>query len=135
MNKRGFSKTLEATIAIVLILSFIFYFTPSNEGAEAAMPQTVQDAQQFILEQISSDENLRNCALAATTTGTCNDVGCGVIDNFVKKHTPPGYTALCEVCTTANTCSKNVPLDKSVYTDSVFISGAHARVVRVYFWK
>jgi len=133
MNKKGFGKTLEATIAIILILSFIYYFSPKPLTKESDLPENVKEAQKFILEEISATKELRDCVLAAPE-GKC-DPGCTKVENLVKKHTPPGYAFACEICPTAGTCSSNVPLDKSLYTNSIFISANNPKVVRIYFWE
>ena len=135
MNKKGFAKTLEATIAIILILTFIFYFTPKSLSEDPSIPVNVMESQSFILEQISTDPAFRNCILQdppPAGVGTCEAV-CDAVNKFVRDKKPFGYSFACEVCASANTCTSN-PLDVSLYTDSVFLSGTNPKVVRIYFW-
>ena len=140
MNKKGFAKTLEAGIAVILVLVFIYYVLPKQtpEGTMLRVPEQVKTTQSFILQEISTKENLRNCALYAATTGKCEDIPCQNIVSLINSNTPPGYTSACEICATANTCAANLnlPTDVSLYTDSVFLSErTTSKVVRLYFWR
>ena len=140
MNKKGFAKTLEAGIAVILVLVFIYYVLPKQSPEQTALdiPENVKTAQSFILQEISTQEALRNCALYAVTEGKCEDIPCQNIVPLINKHTPGGYSSACEICATANTCATNLnlPTDVSLYADSVFLSDrAASKVVRVYFWK
>ena len=136
MNKKGFGKTLEATIAIILILTFIFYFTPKPLSKEPSIPVNVMEAQSFILEQISTKDSFRDCLVQTAAVGKCETV-CRAVNNFIKHkdNKPFGYTAACEVCDSASTCyTDNLPINVSLYTDSVFLAGKFPKVVRIYFW-
>ena len=137
MNKKGFGKTLEATLAILLILTFIFYFTPKQEPESTTLPENVAEAQAFILQQISTKTSLRDCVLNPTSVGNCNKITgtCSNIESFVNANKPHGYQHRCEICPTASTCSGNLPTDVSLYTDSIFVSGPDPKVVRIYFWE
>jgi|TARA_Y100000310_G_scaffold225672_1_gene227734 hypothetical protein len=136
MNKKGFAKTLEATIAIILILTFIFYFTPKSLSEDPSIPANVMESQAFILEQISTTPSLRDCLVQSAAVGKCETV-CLNVSDFVQDNDnkPFGYTAFCEVCNSANTCAGDLPLNVSLYTDSVFLSGKFPKVVRIYFWS
>jgi hypothetical protein len=140
MNNKGFAKTLEAGIAVILVLVFIFYVLPKQAPEQTVLriPENVDTAQSFILQEISTQEDLRNCALYAATTGKCEDIPCQNIFALITSNTPAGYSSACEICATANTCATNLnlPTDVSLYTDSVFLSDrAASKIVRVYFWK
>lgn len=137
MNKKGWTKTFEAALAVIFIFGFIYYFTLQQEPQETAgIPANVETAQSFILQEISTTEQLRTCALRAATAGDCAQAGCPTITRLVADHAPGGYSFACEICTTANTCLQaQLPTDVSLYTDSIFLSGAQSKVVRVYFWK
>lgn len=139
MNKKGIGKILEAVIAILLVLSFIYFFTPKTEISDTDTPKNVEEAHKFILQQISSEKSLRDCAVDKTRFGDCSS--CNNIDVFVRKNIPFGYNYACEICLNATTCTtKTLPLDKSLYTDSILISGnpsnrsETSKVIRIYFW-
>lgn len=140
MSKKGFAKTVEAALAVIIVLMFIYYVVPRQAPEETAlrMPENVKTAQSFILQEISTQEHLRKCALYAATTGKCEDIPCQTIVSLISSNTPAGYSSACEICATANTCAQNLnlPTDVSLYTDSVFLSERTAsKVVRIYFWK
>ena len=63
MVKRGYLKTLEAVIAIVIVLIFIFSFGVSNLGVGEVTPKNVKDAQKFIFKTILNNNTLRDDVL------------------------------------------------------------------------
>jgi sulfur relay (sulfurtransferase) DsrF/TusC family protein len=59
------------------------------------------------------------------------------VQSFIASQAPFGYQVACEVCNSAISCVDfGFPLDKSVYTDSVFIAKKPVtKVLRVYFYE
>lgn len=136
VNKKGFIKTLEAVIAIILILTFVYVFTPKEQETPQETPLDIQDVQRFILTEVALNETYRNCIIT-TQPGSCTTSAClQQINAFIDKHTPSGYANSCEICRKAISCtSQPLPLDRSIYTDSVFVGHTvSSKVFRVYFW-
>ncbi len=135
VDKKGFVKTLESILGIVLVLSFTLYITNRDNESKPETPAAVKEAQRFILEEVSRNQTFRSCMLSASN-GECATVGCTIIADLVNKQTPPGYVNSCEICDKAISCtSVSLPLDKSIYADSAFISAVQSKVLRVYFWE
>lgn len=135
VNNKGFIKTLEAVIAIILILGFVYAMTPTQEPKAEPTPLNIRDVQQFILNEVALNKTFRNCITSAQPS-SCG-AGClQQINAFIDKNTPSGYENMCEVCTRAISCSsQQLPLDRSIYTDSIFIGHASSsKIFRVYFW-
>ena len=136
VNNKGFVRTLEAVIAILIVFGFVVLLSPLNKRPQPETPFTVTDAQHFLLEEVALNTTFRTCITGAATTGACTNGCLARVDQFIKEHTPPGYQHGCELCQRASSCTTTaLPLDKSIFTDSVFISGDTSKILRVYFWE
>ena len=92
MVKQGYIRTLEAVIAIVIILLFIFTITPKNITNPSDIPVQVKTAQTYILQSIAEDgSGLRGAVLAANVPDTPDDpgyaehpgyIGCSDVSDF-----------------------------------------------------
>ena len=135
VNKKGFIKTLEAVIAIILILGFVYAMTPKQEPKAEPTPLNIRDTQQFILNEVALNKTFRNC-ITSSPVSACDNGCLQQINAFIDKNTPSGYENSCEVCARAISCSSNqLPLDRSIYTDSIFIGHTtSSKIFRVYFW-
>jgi hypothetical protein len=138
-NKKGVVKTLEAVIAVVALLAFILIILPEREIPTGEVPAEIETAQQAILDEISLNKNYRDCITigSAAYQGKCQGGCLSSVESFVAAKTPAGYQAACEVCNSAISCVDfGFPVDKSVYTDSVFIANKPVtKVLRVYFYE
>ena len=136
MNKKGFVRTLEAVIAVIIVLGIILVVTPEPASRQSETPESLKEAQSFILDRISANEAQRTCIqrLAPTASGECSYL-CSDIDLFVRQNQPKGYDYRCEICNNSSTFSPSLPLDKSLYTDSRLIATNPAKVLRLVFWE
>ena|SRR3989344_3863273 len=148
-GKKGFIRTVEAVIAIVLLLSLIlFVFSGDNEILNRT-PEAVKDANSHIINEFLHNNTFRNC-FSNTEEGNCNDrlmsvIGTSenrnckdIVTDFISKSLPSGYSSACEVCKTSKSCANlNIPQDKSVYPKSGFIyseAKKEGRIIRVYIF-
>jgi len=151
MNNKGFLKTLEAIIAIVILLGFILYIIPSGDEKDISKPFVVKNAQTYILDEIMYNVELRNCVADLSNPGgicdnllqgDCADRITGV-DGIINKNIPFGYSVHCEICETSISCSNIASVDaieNNVYIDTRFISKDPSdpqslKVIRLYMWK
>ena len=135
-NKAGILRTLEAALAIAVLLGLLYVIIPEPEKATGDIPYEIRNAESFILTHIESDDALRSCVMASKP-GICSCTG---LNTLIDDNTPLGYESQCEICDTAVTCTDanqlNLPLDKAVYTDSILITKDNkAKVARVYFYE
>ena len=148
MDNKGFIKTLEAVISIVLLLGFIlFMLSMTKQNEVIAKPYNVKNAQTFILDQVLYDANLRSCVSNVVSSGKCSDIldaNCKSLltdenSGIIPKNTPPGYGADCEICqNTPASCADVSAGLKDIYTDARFIgkSGSNdLKVVRIYMFE
>ena len=140
METKGLIKTLEAVIAVLLILGLVLFILPQEQQTTGEVPVQVKIAQDFVLEEIALNKVHRACVLNANE-GAC-EIGClAHVKSLMLQSAPYGYTASCEVCDSALSCAAlQLPTEKSIYTDSIFISkkpagNAVTKVVRVYYYE
>jgi len=134
VNKKGFIRTLEAVIAIVLILSLIIYLTPAKE-LKVGVPSNVLEAREFIFKEILVNEELRdcisNCYIDCSENAICQEK----IKSFLGEHIPLGYDYLWEICDFSDKvgCGNYaLPEKKAVYSGAVFLSFGGGRVSKTF---
>lgn len=142
VNKQGYIKTLEAVIAIVIILIFTFAVTPKPTPSYA-LPSSVENAQAYILEEIERDEDVRKAIMAGTPTETADPMY-GLIDGIVAVNMPTGFAYTIGVCE-ESACSfsinpEGIPVDRSIYTAEAMIATdgettGTPRIVRIWMWR
>lgn len=158
MNKKGFIRTLESLIAIILLLVFVIYIYNGNATKiEVKIPEIVENANEYIINEFLNNNLYRNCFSKTNSFGLCSNAfisdstlnNCWDnnpsinpdtnINSFLKKAMPPGYTFSCEILQDQKSFS-TLPLetkDKSVYPKSGLIyseQNQQIRVVRVYIY-
>ena len=58
MDKKGYIKTIEAVIAIMAILIFLFTTFPDRSIKESDTPKIVKSSQEFIVNEILTNEEI-----------------------------------------------------------------------------
>jgi hypothetical protein len=149
MDNKGFIKTLEAVISIVLLLGFIlFMLSMTKQNEVSAKPFVVQNSQTYILDQVLYNANLRDCVSKAGSGGTCANIlsipdpNCAELftgtNGIITKNTPPGYETECEICPNAASCIQAGGILKDLYTDARFIGKSGSddlKVIRIYMYE
>ncbi|MBI2672619.1 hypothetical protein HYX16_06825 [Candidatus Woesearchaeota archaeon] len=147
-GKKGFIKTLEAIISIVLLLGLVLFIFSGNSNILKRTPQVVESTNTFVINEFLNNETFRNCFIN-TNSNLCTEIDffttsenrkCGeVIGDFLLKSAPTGYDNKCEVCISSKSCTDlNIPVDKSVYTRSGFIYSEkekEGRIIRNYIFE
>ena len=138
VNNKGYIKTLEAVIAIVIILIFTFAVTPRPEPSYQ-LPSSVENAQDYILEEIAGDDIVR-AAVMDFDPETPNDAY-DLINNIVAVNLPTGYAYTVGICV-ESACSSNstaIAESTSVYTAEAMIGSDGTvdtpRIVRIWMWR
>lgn len=137
MNKRGWLKTLEAVIAILLILLVIYSFIP-KAPKKTDLEDQLQSSKEAIAEGIMYNEELRKEIIDYPE----EPEDCSFSDELkelIDSHLPTGFGYNCRLCTETNCVIVNVPSNKDVYVTDVFISSTMERqdikIVRIAFWQ
>jgi|SRR3989344_5265373 len=145
--KKGFIKTLEAVIAVILIVSFLFYVINKSGVRESEVPKNIEEAQRFILNTVSENKTFRECIIKSGVS-VDNGLACKIdgadlgncvfgINQFIKKNIPAGYDYECEICGQVESCVDLPPetLKKSVYVKDSFIAAEQPKIFRLYIWR
>jgi len=164
MDKRGFIKTVEAIIAVLLIFVFIYYITP--KASDNKDLGDVKSLQAGILQGISENEEFRDCMIAADNPALLWVQGTDGIDNSFTEKIFSGFSPT--KCTPTNTQTKiqtfiesslppkfqqnyrlvicnegycGLPPEKdTVYTSAVIITSSvksqnyNPKIARLYIW-
>ena len=143
MNKRGFIRTLEAVLAIIIVFLFIFYAGKSKDGDERFV-QGIRSLQESILDEISKNDEFRECIVSGDIVafnkeveefeadgciGTDMDKCSKEVDCYIEGSLPPRYREkyAFTICSPENLGSCSIPGSISggeVYTSAVIISSS-----------
>lgn len=143
INKRGFIRTIESVIAIVILLGFILYiYDDGSSEIKTGIPENVEKANTYIINEFLHNETLRSCFVNNIGNGNCNsvlEINCkNKINDFLLKSVPIGYSSACEICKDSRSCTSfNFPKEKSVYPKTGFIYSniyKEGRIVRIYIY-
>jgi len=137
MKKKGYIRTLEAVIAIVIILIFIFTMMPKKEPNPKDVPPRVDAAQKYILQEIANTPELRQEAIE-TQEEDNECIEGGLIEQLIQANVPPGYSYACAVCSSTGCVFMPEGVTTSVYMDDILITPDDAtlgpKIVRLWFW-
>ncbi len=146
-NKKGFIKTLEAVLAIIVLLSLIFILTPKTE-IDISKPNSLQQAHNIMFSEISQNISFRDCIFTLSgnkeinnppdfTNGNPSSDQCLTpINNFLEAYRPHSYIYLAEVCDKSASClTGDLPIEKQIYSESIMLASDTPKVFRIYFWE
>ncbi len=91
MNKRGFIRTLEAVLAIIIVFLFIFYAGKSKDGDERFV-QGIRSLQESILDEISKNDEFRECIVSSDINGF-NQIAEQEVSNCINQPQEPSLCA------------------------------------------
>ena len=134
VNKKGYIKTLEAVIAIILIATVSFILISQHVERPLEPPLIVQDAMSFINKKIEFDESLRSDVIRVRLETKEK------IESIINENKPKNYDFTCLICSNSNICFPvATPLEKNIYVSDVFISSSEKKqdpkIVRIWFWE
>ncbi len=136
MFKKGYMKTLEAVIAIILVLVATYTIIPRYVEPKPEQPLAIQDAQRFIVSSISQDDNLRAMLLT-------NDANApAALQIKLQENIPLNYDFVCAICPKTSACVLPTPLDKTVYMNDIFVASTiglklseqNPKIIRFWIW-
>lgn len=137
VNKKGYLKTLEAVIAIVIILLFTFAVTPKPEP-DYSTPYAVKASFDYIIDQVETNDTIRSLIMQSDTPAGLTKAN-NSVKGQVQENIPPGYDFSCNVCDMLACLSEAIPEEKSVYSRDVLISSdattQNPKVVRIWMWS
>ncbi|MBU4351639.1 MAG: hypothetical protein KKA65_05160 [Nanoarchaeota archaeon] len=140
VNKKGYLKTLEAVLAIVIILLFTFSVTPKPE-ADLSVPQNIKTTQGFILSEIENNNTLRSYIVNSDDSDVAYNLAYRNVDSLINLNMPGGYGYTFGICDMSS-CISNITslaLETSIYSQDILIATdgikQNPKVVRLWMWR
>lgn len=117
-NKKGFMKTLEVVIAVLITFIFVIFIIPQSELG-------VKDKKKAILEELHSDPSFRSCALVRNTD---------CIIDAINDVLPATYDFKVLITSRPDEAIDDLPR-KELYVDTFFFAEVdQPTIVKVYYW-
>lgn len=142
VSKKGYIKTLEAVIAIIIIVVISYTLIAQPTETPPDVPSIVKGAQKIIDQTIQFNETIRSLItkkeLPPPQSPGREELLKGV-QAIIDKQSPLGYDYTCAICSEPGKCLEYTPLDKNVYMTDVLIASSeeqqNVRIVRIWFWR
>jgi len=156
VNKKGYMRTIEAIIALVIILSVVFFTLPRNASDESSVPNIVKASQDAIIKQILLDNEIKDCVVKSIDDSCQADASLKIGD-IIEENQPKGYDyafMLCDnpicICSVTDTDCKKASgkspseINSNVYMTDLFISSTvqdainqedKHRILRFWMWN
>jgi hypothetical protein len=135
MNKKGFIHTLEAIIAILLLLGVLIISIGFNKTEIGEVPLEIKLIQKTVLNEIQNNEILR--------VSLFNDPYAD-IDNYLEEIINNKINYTFDVCGDIEIIcplSSDLPSEKNIYSDSIIIrinkedeENEEYRIFKLYLW-
>ena len=133
LDKKAYIRTVEAIIAIIILLMVVFFLIQERPEQKPDVPNRVEGAQNFILNELSYNETSRECIV---NNPLCeNSI---VFTSIVDENIPFGYNYSIKICDTTN-CVVPTPIDKNVYVSDIVIGSTienqNPKIIRLWIWS
>jgi len=140
VNKKGYIKTLEAVIAVILVVIISYMLVSSPTQLPSDVPLVVKGTQKVIGQNIQLNETIRTYLAKQELSSEEKTIVQELIKDRIDPHMPPGYDYTCLICSKPGGClAEYTPLDKSIYMTDVLVASSkeqqNVRIVRVWMWK
>ena len=123
MNNKGFLRILEAVIAIIIIFMFTYYITPKDTEKIDVEGEKIKLLQKTILNEISYNENFRDCILNNNQGGwdNCKSNIITYAEDLDKRYQGKISIVKCDIddinCKPCEVSSNNVYVSDVLITD------------------
>jgi len=147
VNKKGYLMTVEAIIALVIILSIAYIAIPKEAADEQTTPSIVESSQQAIVKEIAFNNELKSLVIDDQEGAEALPA----IGQIIEDNMPRGFKHAFKICSNPGLClcgqndadcqkpAGDIPADVNVYMSDVFISstlpGTQNKLVRFWMWR
>ena len=147
VNKKGYIKTLEAVIAIIIVIMVGYILIPRPTEPTPEVPSVVKGVQKVMVQSIQFNEGIRakltarNLPLPNQPEGQAliKDVNDSIARVIYPSNSPLNYDYSCMICSNPGTCLAKLPLEKSIYVTDVLIASStgqqNPRIIRIWLWN
>jgi len=120
-QKKGWIRIVEAFMAIVLLLGFVFVIliqvNPFSKGTSLLKTNNIK-----ILKVIETNFSLRNLVLASSPPINSNETNFpSELNESLIKNTLSGETCFLYICSVESECNLNEDIQKEVYSSEILI--------------
>ncbi|MBS3085047.1 hypothetical protein J4411_04015 [Candidatus Pacearchaeota archaeon] len=121
MNKRGWIKIIEAFMAIVLLLGFLFVII-GNYNSSQIDNSAVQKNNLAVLNGIENDLTLRNLVFLAELDSSSDDFGFPQgLKDYLEEKTPVGQNCSLYICSLESPCTLNSDVNTQIYSSQIIL--------------
>ena len=136
MNKGGWIRIVEASIAVVIILTVLFILSQKNRATQSSDDLT--DKSKRILDEIASTPSLREKVVLSPAADSTKDQ----LDSFLRLRIPDGTISYeLRICPLTDVCGKTeytpgeVYVAERVVSTIVESSGYKPQKIKLFLWR
>lgn len=138
MNKKGYIRTLEAVIAIIIILVFVFTVLQPKYRKESE-PSEIKLLQDVVINELEENDNYRNYILTENSDGL-DEINNYIESMIIEVGNYEYYLHIQGASEPLGIPSSNLPEDKKVYARGIMISatieeGYDPKIAVLYLWE
>ena len=120
-NKKGWIKIVEAFLAIVVLLGFLFIILAQYNFSNDEIG-TIKENNDMVLNGIQSNSSLRNSVFSIETPAHSDDGGFPEdLKDYIEKETLAGSSCLLYICEIGDVCLLTEEASNEVYSSEAFI--------------
>jgi hypothetical protein len=123
VNKKGFMRTLEAFVAIMMTILFVIFILPDNRT------DTVDSPNINVLEILSQDYTFRNCIIIENYT---------CVQSYFDEHIDVGYYNYTFNISSDYSARARIRRD-NVFLKTFFVAGNDTvyepKILKLYYWR
>ena len=123
VNKKAILKTLEAMIALFIVMTFLLVFIPQESTTERLKEP------KGILSTLRQDHDFRSCIIAKNAT---------CINSTIDNNLEDSLDFTFNISSSASTQVKGLP-DEQVFSESLYIAGnvtnSTTTILRIFYWN
>jgi len=112
MNKRGWLRIVEASIAVVLVAGFLLFI--ANKEKTGDNSEEIYKIQRAILETIEKNDSLREDIIVKNSLTNVN--------RFIRENLQASLEFEAVICDIGENCGMSGYVEESVYVDEIILS-------------
>lgn len=131
-NKKGYMKTFEAVIALLIFLGVIIYSLSLRQIEQPNVPEDIKLVQSSLMEKIENDVSMKNDFFVCDQTKLNT-----IVNEMESMYTGLEFDIYPVECIETLNIQVVVPTKQNVYTSSliIFNSVGESRTVTVKIWR
>ena len=138
VNKKGWIKVLEASIAVLLVAGVIIFMIKSMDFNRDRQVSEIYNAEEDILRNIELNSSMRNEVLKTSGSVEWRDFP-NSIKNLVAEKKPLRHECAGKICSPEDSCMIERIETNNIYTQSVIITSNltiyNPRVIKIFCWE